>query len=260
MRDSWPQRRLVSLITALGACAVTAPQPASATWSIVAVDSRTGEVGSAGASCTPFVAGIVAVAPGRGVIVAQARSNMRARRKGIELLRAGASPQTVIDAITKRTFDWNAQYQQYGVAALGFEGNPRAFTGANTHPWHGHATTSGVAVQGNILTGPEVVQRTLAAFEENRSKPLAERLLTALEAGSAAGGDQRCGKQRALSAYIVVARRGDTARAPYLNLIVPGQRRGGANPVRLLRDQFVQLRRAALAAEVSQVCGVHPGA
>lgn len=260
MRHLWPRRRLVLLIMALGAGALTAPQPASATWSIVAVDPRTGEVGSAGASCTRFVAGIVGVAPGRGVIVAQARSNMRARRKGIQMLRAGASPQAVIDAITKRTFDWNAQHQQYGVAALGFEASPRAFTGANTHAWRGHATTSGVAVQGNILTGPEVVQRTLAAFEENGSKPLAERLLTALEAGSAAGGDQRCGKQRALSAYLVVARRGDTARAPYLNLIVPGQRRGGAHPVRLLRVKFDQQHRAASAAGISPVCVVHPGA
>ena len=158
------------------------------------------------------------------------------------MLRAGASPRAVIAAVANQAFDRNYQDQQYGVAALGFEGAPAAFTGADTPGWQGHATAVGVAVQGNILTGPEVVQTALAAFEENRSRPLAERLLMALEAGSEAGGDRRCGKQDALSSYLVVAKPGDRADTPYLKLIVPGQRPGGPNPVRVLRSQFDRLR------------------
>lgn len=239
--------RCVLSLAGVGLLATTAPQSAHATWSIVAVDPRTGEVGSAGASCTPFVAGIVGVAPGYGVIVAQARSNMRARRQGVQMLRGGATPQAVIAAITKPTFDWNHQHQQYGVAALGSAGASRGFTGAKTRGWHGHTTAMGVSVQGNTLTGPEVVHRTLAAFEGSSSRPFAERLLLALEAGGAAGGDHRCGKQRALSAYLIVAKRGDTARDPSLKLIVPGQRRGGADPVRLLRARFDRLRKSVSA-------------
>jgi uncharacterized Ntn-hydrolase superfamily protein len=176
------------------------------------------------------------------------------------MLRAGAGPQAVITAITKWTFDLNYQHQQYGVAALQFEQYPGVFTGANTHLWRGHATAPGVSVQGNTLTGPEVVQRTLAAFETSRSRPLAERLLLALEAGGAAGGDRRCGEQTALSAYLIVAKRGDAARTPHFNLIVPGQRRGGANPLRLLRHQFDERRTTGLIGARSGTCAVLPRA
>lgn len=247
------RRRFVPLLMLLSGIGVVAPSSASATWSIVAVDPRTGEVGSAGASCTGFVAGIVGLAPGHGVIVAQARSNSRARRRGVQMLLTGADPNEVIAAIATEDFDPHYQEQQYGVAAIGLGGVSAVFTGANTYGWRGHATGRGVAVQGNILTGPEVVGAALHAFEENSALPLGERLLLALEAGSAAGGDSRCGDQDALSSYLVVARPGDPPDEPHLKLIVPGQRRGGPNPVHVLRVQFEQWRNSAemrgLAAE-----------
>jgi len=189
---------------------------------------------STGASCTGFVAGIVGVAPGRGVIVAQARSNGRSREHGVRMIRDGASQQSVVTAVANAEFDPAFQEQQYGVAALGFEDSPAVFTGSETPGWQGHATADGVAVQGSILTGPEVVQATLEAFQENRPQPLAERLLLALEAG----GDRRCGKQRALSAYLVVARSGDPEDSLHVRIVVPGQWPGGPSPVRMVRERF----------------------
>lgn len=251
MRVGYSRRQIPLRLTVIALLAMWIPWPASSTWSIVAVDPRTGEVGSAGASCTDFVASIVGLAPGYGVIVAQARSNKDARSHGMQMLRAGASPQAVIAAVANETFDPHYQRQQYGVAALGFEDAPAAFTGADTRPWQGHATGKGVAVQGNILTGPGVVQAALSVFEKNQSRPLAEQLLAALEAGSKAGGDRRCGKQSALSAYLMVAKSGDAGEKPYLKLIVPGQKPGGPNPVRMLRKQF---ERQQAAAE-SGACG-----
>ncbi|MGI8671529.1 MAG: DUF1028 domain-containing protein [Luteitalea sp.] len=227
--------RYVALIAMMG---LALPTSASATWSIVAVDPTTGEVGSAGASCTSYVAGIVGVVPGKGVIVAQAMSNPLARRLGIELLRQGKSPTAVVSAITSPVFDDSFAEQQYGVAALAFAGAPAAFTGADTHGWHGHLLAPGVAVQGNILTGPEVVSATLDAFRKDPARPLAERLLAALEAGGASGGDRRCGSQTARSAYLVVARPGDSASAPAVRIVVPGQGEGGPNPVHLLRQRY----------------------
>ena len=197
-----------------------------------------GEVGSAGASCTGYVAGIVGIAPGHGVIVAQARSNSHARKRGVQMLLDGKSPQSIVDAVANGEFDDYFQEQQYGVAALGFADAPAVFTGDNTHDWQGHATAQGVAVQGNILTGPEVVEATLAAFEASRSLPLADRLLAALEAGGEAGGDSRCGDQDALSAYLAVAKPDDPPNDPYVKFIVPVQKRGGDNPVRVLRALF----------------------
>lgn len=145
--------------------------PVAATWSIVAVDPTTREVGSAGASCTGYVAGIVGLAPGKGVIVAQAMSNATARRHGVAMLAKGASPAAVIAAIANLEFDPTFQLQQYGVAALDFVEAPATFTGTATHTWQGEALAPGEAVQGNMPTGPEVVADAMAAFQKDPSLP-----------------------------------------------------------------------------------------
>ena len=212
--------------------------PAAATWSIVAVDARTREVGSAGASCTPYVAGIVALAPGRGALVAQAMSNAAARRRGLQLLADGGSPSAIVAAISHPTFDDTYEEQQYGVAALDFFDRPAAFTGARTHAEAGHLLAPGVSVQGNILMGRDVLTATMDAFERSVGRPLAERLLLALEAGAQRGGDRRCGTQTAQSAYLVVAAPDDPPRRPRIRHIIPGQDQGGRNPVHLLRRAF----------------------
>jgi len=235
------RRRLIAVLTA-SALLAGAP-PAAATWSIVAVDARTREVGSAGASCTPYVAGIVALAPGRGAIVAQAMSNAAARRRGAQLLADGGSPSAIVAAISHPAFDDTFREQQYGVAALDFFDRPAAFTGTRTHPEAGHLLAPGVSVQGNILADREVLTATMTAFERSAGRPLAERLLLALEAGAARGGDRRCGAQTAHSAYLVVARPDDAPRQPGLRLIIPGQDEGGPNPVHLLRAAFDAGRR-----------------
>lgn len=216
---------------------------ADATWSIVAVDRHTREVGSAGASCTPYVAGIVGLAPGRGVIVAQAKSNAAARRRAVQLLAEGGSPSAIVGAISHPAFDDTYEEQQYGVAALDFFDRPAAFTGARTHAEAGHQLAPGVSVQGNILTGRDVLTATMTAYERSAGRPLAERLLLALEAGASRGGDRRCGTQTAHSAYLVVARPADSPRQPAVRLIIPGQHEGGPNPVHLLRHAFDGKRR-----------------
>lgn len=212
--------------------------PVEATWSVVAVDPRTREVGSAGASCTPYVAGIVALVPGHGAIVAQAKSNGAARRRGVKLIAGGGSPSAVVAAISHPSFDESYQEQQYGVASLAFFERPAAFTGSRTHAAAGQLLAPGVAVVGNILTGQDVLTATLDAFRRLPGRPLAERLLSALEAGAARGGDRRCGAQTARSAFLVVARPGDAPRRPTVRHIIPGQPAAGANPVLLLRKAF----------------------
>jgi uncharacterized Ntn-hydrolase superfamily protein len=231
--------RLVAVLAFIG----LASARADATWSIVAVDPRTREVGSAGASCTPYVAGIVALAPGHGVIVAQAMSNPEARGRGVELLALGGSPTAIVGAISHPEFDKDFAQQQYGVASLHFFDRPAAFTGTSTHPERGHLLAPGVAVQGNILTGADVLTATMEAFQQASLLPLPERLLAALEAGGAKGGDRRCGAQTARSAYLAVAHPDDAPRAPRVRLIVRGQSAGGANPVVLLRQQWMAQRR-----------------
>ncbi|MGH9941101.1 MAG: DUF1028 domain-containing protein, partial [Pyrinomonadaceae bacterium] len=187
------------------------------------------------------------LAPGKGAIVAQAMSNMAAKRLGVKMLLEGASPQEVMAAITNPDFDSNFSLQQYGVAALGSENRPVAYTGEDTDSWKGSAQGYGVSVQGNILTGVEVVNAALSAFEgaaKNGQMSLADRLMAALEAGAAKGGDRRCGSQKARSAFIIVVRPTDKVEAAYLRINVPGQEEGGANPVKLLRREYDRWRRA----------------
>lgn len=240
--------RLKSLaLLTVAALLLSRPGVATATWSITAVDPRTRQVGIAGASCTDFVYGIAGVALGRGVIVAQAMSNMEAKSLGMKLLSEGASPQAVLAAITDPAFDPDFSEQQYGIVALGFEGRPATYTGADTPGWKGDLRGYGVSVQGNILTDEEVLRNSLAAFRKAAKDPktsLADRLMAALEAGTdGGGGDRRCGEQRARSAFVVVESPTPDGKTPYLLINVTGQEAGGANPIKLLRRKYDEWRR-----------------
>lgn len=241
-------------LVALIVLSVGMPRQASATWSIVAVDPRTREVGAAGASCTPFVVGIVGLAPGRGAIVVQAASNPMARVRGVEMLNEGAAPAAIVRALREPQFD--PENQQYGVAALGADSGS-AYTGTQAFAESAIELGPGVAIQGNTLPSKEVVHAALTAFRAaaDSGKPLAERLLRALEAGSAAGGDRRCGRQTAHSAFLGVARPGDEPRRPYIRLIIPDQEESGINPVQLLRREYERWRAQAGVAQRSTGSG-----
>ncbi len=99
--------------------------------------------------------GIAGIALGKGVIVAQAMSNMAAKKVGIEMLPEGSSPQDAIRAITNPEFDLNFSLQQYGIAALGFENKTATYTGTDIDGWKSTAQGYGVSVPGNTLTGPK---------------------------------------------------------------------------------------------------------
>jgi uncharacterized Ntn-hydrolase superfamily protein len=206
--------------------AVVWAKPAPATWSIVAVDPETREVGYAAASCTADVHAIAALVPGRGALVAQAMMNEAGRDRGAALLGAGAAPPEILAAVTHPDFDrprwwawWSgARVRQYGVATLA----PRAagsFTGRRTTGWSGDSVGSEVAIQGNLLWNGEVVSDARGAFEASAVCDLSDRLLRALEAGARAGGDRRCARElTALTAALEVAGPEDAPGRPGLRL------------------------------------------
>lgn len=176
---------------------------ALATWSIVVADPETGRVGGAGTSCVGAldVAIIHGAVPGVGAVHAQARLNVAGRDEAVRLLGEGSAPDAIIAAMTDPDFDRIAAQRQYGVVDL--QGRTAGFTGVDNGDWAGHTTgnagSMAFSVQGNILTGPEVVQRSVDAFEASAAtaRPdaclLPERLLQALTAGRALGeGDSRC--------------------------------------------------------------------
>ncbi|WP_420412485.1 DUF1028 domain-containing protein [Roseibium sp.] len=214
---------------------------ASATWSVVAVDPVTGEAGGAAATCTPWAAAIIGVVPGKGVIVTQAQSNKTARRLGEKLLQEDMPPSAIIAAITHPEFDPNYNRQQHGIASLVAGGRTAGFTGRRTAAYTGDLQGTHVSVQGNILTGLDVLTAGLEAFEAAENDPentFADRLLKALEAGAEKGGDRRCGDQTALSAYLVVYEKDDPPGQPSLEFSASQLIRGGESAVKLLREKY----------------------
>jgi len=192
---------------------LVAPAPARATWSIVAVDPETREVGAAGASCILGSEVIAILAPGHGAAVAQAMTNPDARMKLRDALAAGEPAARALGAVTTRWFDSflgapTLNLRQYGAVSLDAPDAPASFTGAWTSSWAGSESARGVSVQGNSLVGPEVVSRSLEAFRDDPPgchPRLADRLMAALLAGSAVGGDRRCAPElSALSAFLTV--------------------------------------------------------
>jgi uncharacterized Ntn-hydrolase superfamily protein len=176
------------------------------TFSIVAADPATGEVGCAVQSkyfaigaVTPWVrAGVGAVATQAMGVVA------RNGRRVLEALATNVGPARAIDHALAD--DADRELRQLGAVAA--DGRSAAFTGRECVDWAGHLVEHGFAVQGNMLANADVVPAMRRAFLE-AAGPLPERMMAALEAGQAAGGDRR-GQQ---AAALVVEQLGAAERS-----------------------------------------------
>lgn len=162
------------------------------TWSILARDD-TGRLGAAIASRF-FAVGALCVHARRGVGVlsTQALMNPLYGPEGMALLAEGRPPAEVVERLTAA--DAGRDHRQLHV--LPAQGRPAAWTGAACIDWCGHHLGEDFSVAGNMLAGPPVVEASAKAFLATKGQDLAERLLAALAAGEAAGGDKR-GKQAA---------------------------------------------------------------
>jgi uncharacterized Ntn-hydrolase superfamily protein len=234
-------RRVLAFAFSLTACL---PAKASATWSIVILDRATRRIGVAGASCTDDVYGIMGLLPGKGVLIAQAVSSAPSIQLGMKLLGEGAPVDSVWRAISDTTIDRQLGTRQYALATL--HGDIVQFTGADTPDYHGDRKAADVLVQGNTLPGPEVLDRVMAAIGDARAKGrrMEDALMAGLQAGADAGGDKRCGAQRATSAFLVIARPDEPVGRPYLSIIIYGVERGKVNAVDFLHARFSEWERS----------------
>ena len=165
------------------------------TWSIVARDPQTGHFGIAVASRFFAVGAAVPHIKGRvGAVATQAFVSPLYGTDGLKLLEEGKSPEEIIETLTARD-DGRRQRQFHLIDA---QGRNAAYTGEICVDWAGHLVDDNVSVAGNMLAGPQVIAETLRVYKERAAAgaPLAERLLDAMDAGEAAGGDKR-GKQSA---------------------------------------------------------------
>jgi uncharacterized Ntn-hydrolase superfamily protein len=172
------------------------------TFSIVAFDSATGDLGIAVASKFLAVGAVVPWArAGIGAVATQASADTRWGARGLEHLQRGADPKETIKRL--HTQDEATETPRRQVGIVDARGRSASFTGRECVDWAGGRVGLHYACQGNILVGPEVVEAMASAFE-NGSGDLAQRLVDALAAGQAAGGDRR-GQQ---SAALLVVREG----------------------------------------------------
>lgn len=236
---------------ALGAWAV----PAGATWSVVAVDPETGEVGAALASCvppailgrpdTPLVP--IVLVPGEGAAVTQGELNLAAPNRIIELVKAGAAPAQIVDDLVRPEFDAAAPTRQHAVVtAVG----AAAYTGTELSPEALDRQGAAVSAQGNLLVSDEVVASALTGFEDSRAGggDLRDALVAGLVAGSGQGGDRRCPDQTALFAQLAVARPGDDPDHPTTLITVTVDQGDGQNPVTLLAEAVAEGRSGLIEA------------
>ena len=172
------------------------------TFSIAAIDPRTGESGVAVTTRVPCVGnGVPWVRAGVGAVATQASTRTE---YGNELLDAIAKGEAPADAL-KRLLAADSQAASRQVGVIDLKGRTAQHTGTRPNDWKGHRAGKTYVTQGNVLVGPEVLDAVAAAFEKSEGQPrhLADRLIEALAAGHEVGGDRRHGLRQ--SAAVVVA-------------------------------------------------------
>ena len=163
------------------------PDSGAAAWG-VAVASKFLAVGNA----------VPAAVAGVGAVATQADANVAWKGIGLSLLDEGATASVALQRMIEE--DDKRDHRQLGM--VDSEGGAATYTGTSCLDWAGGLAEDGVAIQGNILVGPQVVEEMKRAWDDSAGEPLARRLLAALAAGDAAGGDRR-GRQSA--ALLVVS-------------------------------------------------------
>lgn len=221
------------------------------TFSIVAADSTSRQVGSAGASCLDlFNTGfsddsfLGDLLPDTGAINSQAfyipanQNNARTR------MRAGDDPGQIINWLVKNDVQGNSSIRQYGI--VGFTGSnvsAAGFTGANTNDYKNHVTGSidGIyySIQGNILLGHEILDSMESRFRAAQGD-LACRLMAALHGAKVVGADTRCtpNGSSSLFAFVKVAEPDDTYGSPSFKLSVRTRNNDGIEPIDSLQSIF----------------------
>jgi uncharacterized Ntn-hydrolase superfamily protein len=167
------------------------------TWSIIARDPRTGALGAAVASRFFAVGARVLFVASHGAIASQALVNPYYGIDGLRLLRQGHGPSEIIETLTRQ--DPGAAHRQLHL--IDSSGRLAAHTGPCCVEWSGHLCGEGVSVAGNMLAGRRVLSETLRVYQDRSRLPFPRRLIAAMQAGEAAGGDRRGRQSAALTIF-----------------------------------------------------------
>lgn len=217
------------------------------TFSIIAIDTLTGEIGSAGASCIssehPDSGAIVisTIIPGKGAINTQAWYHPGNQENATKKLMEGLNADEIISWLKNNDIVNRTQLRQYGVITVDSKKNisVAAFTGVSCNAYKNHITGRNYNIQGNILAGQFVLDSMEHAF--NRTKgALADKLMAALLAAKIPGADTRCLKEgiSSKSAFIRVAKPDDKKDNLYLQLNVNNNPKG-QDPIDILEEKYL---------------------
>lgn len=225
---------------------IAAGVQAQDTFSIVAVDVSTGQVGSAGATCLDDgdIAGgaviISDVIPDIGAVHTQSYwtpANQNAAHA--QVTDNGLSPEELMDWLEQNDAENNPTIRQYGMADL-VSGAARAaaFTGINCFDWKGHIVGDHYAIQGNILLGEDILTQMEAGFLETEGT-LAEKLMAAMQGANVPGADTRCLNEgvSSQSAFLRVAYPGDDPNDLTLDIVISATP-FGTEPIDVLQSEF----------------------
>lgn len=227
------------------------------TFSIVALDSATGEVGSAGASCvdlfqTPFSNDdfLGELFPGVGAINSQAYYLASNQNNAADRMNLGDSPNEIIEWLVANDVSSQPELRQYGIVAF-VDGSPEsaAHTGTSTDDYKNHITGPNYSIQGNILLGQEVLDSMEARFL-NEPGDLACKLMAALQGANMVGADSRCSGNgtSSLFAFIKVAQSSDQPGNPSFLASVRTHSNDGVEPIDSLQSIFDEIH-SCLPAE-----------
>jgi uncharacterized Ntn-hydrolase superfamily protein len=218
------------------------------TFSIIAVDTITGEIGGAGASCideNAIPTGVLIINDiivGRGGIHTQALWRPANQQNAHNRMVEGLSPQEIIDWLVANDDENKPQLRQYGIVDTDDDGHPRsaAFTGTNCSNYKNHITGPNYAIQGNILLGQQILDSMEARFLRTDGS-LAEKLMSALQGANVPGADTRCLNQgtSSLSAFVRVAKADVLPGDWWCDLLVPSTPYG-VEPIDSLQVLFDQ--------------------
>ena len=217
------------------------------TFSIVAVDPKTGEVGSAGASCVDlsnfpnFATGFLGeLFPEEGAINSQATYLSQNQTNARNRFNNGETPQEIIDWLVANDAQNQSQQRQYGIVRL-VDGTPQsaAHTGVACLDYKNHITGPNYSIQGNILLGQGILDSMEARFLRAEGD-LACKLMAAMEGANVIGADSRCtgNGTSSLFAFLKVAQPSDIFGNPALSLGVRLQNGQGIEPIDRLQDDF----------------------
>lgn len=222
------------------------------TFSMVAVDTLTGEVGASGASCVSFLplgSLINRLVPGVGALTCQASLNTLNRDYALSMMQRGLTSQEIIDSLY--TYDFNSSPEEKQNMAVTLLHGGAAYTGTNCTPYANQIVGPNYVIAGNILAGQQILDSMETRFLAEPGD-LAHKLMAALQGANVVGADTRCNQYNtsSLAAYLRVAQPGDSVEDYSLDIFATTNPMGPIfepiDSLQILFDELFPLNRQDL--------------